>query len=385
MSDTLRWVQLWKEGKIRVVPSTYYGASKVGVSVFYSGGTKETLWTSSGDNLKDLMLSGEIDETFFPHSLMEFLQRSGMGPQHRGPGYRDMFDNPRLGAWKLDSVYGATESGEAKSYAEHYKSAGYQTKLVPKGDVIELWIKGSRLFVQEVPRELPDEPPCKCGHEAVVHYEAAYSLGGPLNLTTPCNKCSCPKYAPKKSNPSSKDPRRKAIDSTSIDGGASICSCGHTGDGPRSEHKDMGPIEGHGACKTCACPRFSWARFKPGLDLKGVMLRRKALENPSTQGLTIVGACCILIETTRGRVSGKMGRVLGLPDGSVLIEGKFPKVPGGTVVAVEYMDDAKARAEGEGEGGIPWRHDMESERIALERTQGGLLMRRKNKPLWEMR
>ena len=113
------------------------------------------------------------------------------------------------------------------------------------------------------------------------------------------------------------------------------------------------------------------------------------LGNPSrdtsTTGLTIVGACCILIETTRGRVSGKMGRVLGLPDGSVLIEGNFPKVPQGTVKLIEYMDDAKAEAEGEQEKGIPWRHEMESERIALERTQGGLLMRRKNKPLWEMR
>ena len=80
-----------------------------------------------------------------------------------------------------------------------------------------------------------------------------------------------------------------------------------------------------------------------------------------------------------------MGRVLGLPDGSVMIEGNFPKVPSGTVKLIEYMDEQKARAEGEMEPGVPWRHDMESERIALERTQGGLLMRRKNKPLWEMR
>lgn len=273
MGEALRWVQLWKEGKVRVWPAVYWLAAKEGVTVKDST-TKSTLWSSDGDNVQVLMKDGEIDMTRFAQSLMEFLQRSGMGPYHRGPGYRDMFDNPRTGAWKLDSVYGATESGEAKSYAEHYKSAGYQTKLVPKGDVIELWIKGSRLFVQEVPRGNP-------------------------------------------------------------------------------------------------APKGKTFAFNRG--------------NPSTEGLTIVGACCILIETTRGRCTGKMGRVVGLPDGSVLIEGNFPKVPGGTVVAVEYMDDAKARAEGEGEGGIPWRHDMESERIALERTQGGLLMRRKNKPLWEMR
>lgn len=126
-----------------------------------------------------------------------------------------------------------------------------------------------------------------------------------------------------------------------------------------------------------------WRVFREGG--KRFMLGNPARKNPSTEGLTIVGACCILIETTRGRVSGKMGRVLGLPDGSVLIEGNFPRVPGGVVKVIEYMDDAKARAEGEGEGGIPWRHEMESERIALERAQGGLLLRRKNMPLWEMR
>lgn len=42
----------------------------------------------------------------------------------------------------------------------------------------------------------------------------------------------------------------------------SFCQCGHTGDGPNSEHDDTVQA-GHGACKAsdCDCPKFSWARF----------------------------------------------------------------------------------------------------------------------------
>lgn len=43
----------------------------------------------------------------------------------------------------------------------------------------------------------------------------------------------------------------------------SVCTCGHTGDGARSQHEGFG---GHGACRAtpmdgrneCACGRFSW-------------------------------------------------------------------------------------------------------------------------------
>jgi hypothetical protein len=41
----------------------------------------------------------------------------------------------------------------------------------------------------------------------------------------------------------------------------SVCRCGHTGDGPNSQH-EKGPLaEGHGKCKECDCKKFSWASF----------------------------------------------------------------------------------------------------------------------------
>ncbi len=42
----------------------------------------------------------------------------------------------------------------------------------------------------------------------------------------------------------------------------SICECGHTGDGPRSDHAARF-AEGHGRCTVtgCGCPQFTWARF----------------------------------------------------------------------------------------------------------------------------
>lgn len=36
-----------------------------------------------------------------------------------------------------------------------------------------------------------------------------------------------------------------------------ICTCGHTGDGANSDHKDLLAL-GHGSCRECDCPQFSW-------------------------------------------------------------------------------------------------------------------------------
>ena len=40
----------------------------------------------------------------------------------------------------------------------------------------------------------------------------------------------------------------------------SRCTCGHTGDGPHSQHYG---IIGHGACavKDCECTKFTWSEF----------------------------------------------------------------------------------------------------------------------------
>jgi hypothetical protein len=42
----------------------------------------------------------------------------------------------------------------------------------------------------------------------------------------------------------------------------SLCSCGHSGDGAYSQHRDI-LQRGHGACKVkgCTCELFSWAGF----------------------------------------------------------------------------------------------------------------------------
>ncbi len=39
---------------------------------------------------------------------------------------------------------------------------------------------------------------------------------------------------------------------------ASVCDCGHTGDGGNSQHQDT-LQKGHGACLECDCAQFSWA------------------------------------------------------------------------------------------------------------------------------
>ena len=45
-------------------------------------------------------------------------------------------------------------------------------------------------------------------------------------------------------------------------GPKSICSCGHTGDGRYTQHKDR-IAAGHGACKVkgCECKQFTWVKW----------------------------------------------------------------------------------------------------------------------------
>jgi len=40
-------------------------------------------------------------------------------------------------------------------------------------------------------------------------------------------------------------------------GPKSMCRCGHTGDGPNSEHANAIAL-GHGACTQCNCVQFTW-------------------------------------------------------------------------------------------------------------------------------
>jgi len=55
---------------------------------------------------------------------------------------------------------------------------------------------------------------------------------------------------------------------------ASVCACGHTGDGVGSMHSDSGLLSpGHGACMAqgCSCAQFRWDRFRiPYMTATGV-------------------------------------------------------------------------------------------------------------------
>jgi len=113
-----------------------------------------------------------------------------------------------------------------------------------------------------------------------------------------------------------------------------------------------------------------------------------AHSNPhQAEGLTVIGKECILIATDLGEYSEPMGRVLGCPDGSFIIEGLFSFAPEGKLLYVDYIDVGKARAEGlessDADELKPWRHDFESENIKMELTEGGLRISGP-KPLWEI-
>lgn len=43
----------------------------------------------------------------------------------------------------------------------------------------------------------------------------------------------------------------------------SVCTCGHIGDGPDSQHADSTIAAGHGGCTVdgCDCEQFTWAKF----------------------------------------------------------------------------------------------------------------------------
>jgi hypothetical protein len=47
----------------------------------------------------------------------------------------------------------------------------------------------------------------------------------------------------------------------------SLCDCGHTGDGPNSQHEDL-IQQGHGPCRQCDCQRFRWVKFLPEFEQK---------------------------------------------------------------------------------------------------------------------
>lgn len=112
-------------------------------------------------------------------------------------------------------------------------------------------------------------------------------------------------------------------------------------------------------------------------------IKPKESNNPPAQALQVVGQECTMIVTDEQTYKKPMGRLIGNPDGSFLIEGTFPKIRG-RLQMIEYIAVGKARAEKLGDAIKPWQHDFSSEQINLESTPDGLRVSCKDKRLWEM-
>jgi len=141
--------------------------------------------------------------------------------------------------------------------------------------------------------------------------------------------------------------------------------------------------------------------YPPLRTVRKIKLAEKLISkipNPATARL--IGRKVILVKTTSGVLGNptpsgrraangpslaRFGGLYGLKDGSVLIRGFFPAVPGGTVTRVEYLDEAKAKREGLKNPCMPWRHDFSAERRPLRRVRGGLLIPASKRPLWGLR
>jgi hypothetical protein len=111
-------------------------------------------------------------------------------------------------------------------------------------------------------------------------------------------------------------------------------------------------------------------------------------KNPAEGGLTVVGERAILVETSGGSVTRGMGRVLGLKDGSILIEGTFKgslaslkRFISGRLLSIAYYDVRKAKAEGKPNPRLPWKHDFSTEQVSMKITQRGLHIS-SDRPLW---
>lgn len=81
-----------------------------------------------------------------------------------------------------------------------------------------------------------------------------------------------------------------------------------------------------------------------------------------------------------------MGKVYGLSDGSLYIQGFFPQAPKGRLTEIWYLDAPKAGEDHpEGPNDTPWMHEVSSD-VQCERVAGGLLVAKAgNDPLWSIR
>lgn len=72
----------------------------------------------------------------------------------------------------------------------------------------------------------------------------------------------------------------------------SICTCGHVGDGPFSNHEDT-LNDGHGPCKKCPCRMFMWHRYMIPFEERRFLTRQllnAAKTSAEKQGVSLL-AC----------------------------------------------------------------------------------------------
>jgi hypothetical protein len=98
-----------------------------------------------------------------------------------------------------------------------------------------------------------------------------------------------------------------------FDGPRSVCACGHTGDGPDSQHEagTLSLAEGHGACTVegCDCDRFAWKAFRPEFQEALDASRNPENPDPSEEPRRALVDALSTEPTERERLEAQYGQV----------------------------------------------------------------------------
>jgi len=400
MAEAIRYVSLWKRGYILVAPDDPALALKEGVSVV---GTRHLipLAAFTGKELKALAEKGEITldsdpqdihDQSFARSLLEYLQRTSGRARRPDPG-------PEYKDWTKAGTFGSGELDEAHDFKDSFTMVGYQAEIRSFPGYYEVWVKGRQLFIRTLDnaRKAHRSEAEKKSRVGVKAWEAAMKEAWALGHATGVGAAEWT-IQDTIGGRASGDTRARAAaivkgyedgDPMVLDGFKVPNLSGEFADSMTPE-KLIGQLGLAGMLtpeeESEISTQWEDAASEGYWDTLIVAARLEAgLDNPpQAKDLTLIGKECILVETDSERYEENMGRILGYPDGSILIEGKFVRTPKGRIVAIEYLDIGKARAEGEPKDDIrPWRHDVSSESLTIARTARGLHIKGP-KRLWEV-
>jgi len=392
-----RFVDLWKQGFVLVAPTKGVDAARMGATVFLHqdrGFKPLTVFTAA--ELKRLEANGEIlltdDDLDFPRSLMEYLQRTSDRPPfknarkaHGGPAMKAELEAQALGQRHGRAAASWVEPGDEATAAKIKKGweegdpAVLDLFRVPdlSGEFADSMTPG-KLMAEVGFRGTPEEE-----QEIASAYEVAADEGFWDAMIQACDRFLTTSN-PRKAHRTGTDRVRQIL----LDGGGVHVPY------PEKLKKDECYICGHkqkdhkgGECH--ATGKDVWqgqvVTFECGVaPHEFISYEQVRAKNPGqAQDLTVIGKECILVKTDTEELDGPMGRILGCPDGSFIIEGLFPHAPQGKLLYVDYIDVGKAKAEGLNPPDRPWRHDFESENIKIKLTEAGLHISGP-KRLWEV-